>query len=298
MSAIAYPYLRIDAAEVMANPWSVDEGGWRLLGEYLPDWDYASEVRVRRSVKINVASIADRLGIAASELRLKIVVTVGTGGAREDRLRRIFWASDVTFSQTEFDIELLLDGLEIAQRFTLRTDIVLAGPASAGNILAPKRVGLKLWDDELKVRIEPEEARFPIEALRFSDIFPDSRNALWMLEWTPAALDEDFEGSFRLFVNDDFPDFISRVSHGDVTTLRLLMDGVRLQIVRGALANDEFSTTGIDPEAVTVAAAVTRWLLLAFPAEDIAAVRQLATFAPGRFEAAISGAREETGFHA
>jgi len=293
MTAIAYPYLRIDPAEVMADPWTIDDGGWRVIGEYLPDWDYASELRVRRRVRVDHANIAKRFGIPPGDLRLALVVTFGTGGAREDRLRRRVWAQDVVADETDFEIDLLLDGLDIAQRFSLRTDILLASPAGVGSPLAPKQPGLRLWDEMLRVRTEPDEARFPIEALAFSQHFPDHRNAPWILEWTPAQIEEDFEGAFRLFINDDFRDFVSKVSLGDATILKLLMGGVRLQIVRGVLGNEEFDAVPTEESPLSIAAAVRRWLALAFPGEDIAAVRELAVYSPAKFEAGISGVGEE-----
>ncbi len=293
MRSIAYPYLRIDAAEVLATPWGVRDEHGRILGEYLPDWDYASEVRLRRRVQINVTSIAGRFGVPVADLRLKLIVTVGTGGVREDRSRRIYWARDVTFEEADFDVELLLDGLDIAQRFSLRTDLLYVGPIHGGDALAPKRTGLRLWDEMLRVRVEPEEARFPIEALSFSRHFPESRDALWRLEWSPADLAEDFAGSFRVFINDDSPDFVSKVSAGDITTIRLLMGGVRLQIARGALSNDGLEDAVANGGQVSIAAAVSRWLSAAFPGEGVASVRQMVVYNPALFDAALLGVHED-----
>ena len=292
MSAIAYPYLRIDAAEVLASPWSVRDEDRRTLGEYLPDWDYASEVRLRRRVQVDLASIACRFGVPVADLRLRLTVTVGTGGAREDRDRRIYWARDVTIDETDFDVELLIDGLDIAQRFSLRTDLLYSGPVAEGGVLAPKRAGLRLWDEMLRVRVEPEETRFPIEALSFAQHFPESRGALWRLEWSPADLAEEFAGSFRLFINDDFPDFVSKVSAGDITTVGLLMAAVRLQITRGALSNDGLEDAVAHGGQISIAAAVSRWLSAAFPGEGVAAVRQIAVYNPALFDAALSSVYE------
>jgi hypothetical protein len=298
MSAIAYPYLRIDAAEVLASPWSVRDEDWRILSEYLPDWDYASEVRLRRRIQVNISSIAGRFDVPIADLRLRLIVTVGTGGAREDRNRRTYWARDVTVEESDCEVELLLDGLDVAQRFSLRTDLLYAGPVQGGGVLAPKRTGLRLWDEMLRVRVEPEEARFPIEALSFSQHFRESRDALWRLEWSPADLAEEFAGSFRLFINDDFPDFVTKVSTGDITTVRLLMAGVRLQIARGTLSNDGFEDALANGGQISIATAVNRWLSAAFPGEGISAVRQLSIYSPAVFDAAMSGVNEEGGMNA
>jgi len=293
MSAIAYPYLRIDDAEVITSPWAYREDERRILGDYLPEWDYASEIRLRRKIAIDMSRIANRFGVSDTDLRLKLVITVGTGGAREDRYRRVYWTHDVTRDDADHQVDLSLDGLDISQRIKLRTDLLYSGPGAGGSILAPKRAGLSLWSEEMLVRVEPAEARFPVEAMSFSQHFPDSRNAMWRLEWSPADLTENFTGSFRVFINDDFPDFVSRMSAGEITTVGLVKAAVRVQVTRGALSHNGFEDALKEDSQVSIASAVQRWLTAAFPGESIATIRQIADHSPALFDAAVSGVHEE-----
>ncbi|MDH6298230.1 hypothetical protein CFBP5507_25920 (plasmid) [Agrobacterium salinitolerans] len=293
MSAIAYPYLRIEDAEVLTSPWAYKEEDRRTLGNYLPDWDYASEIRLYRKITVDVPRIAKRFGVSDADLRLRLVITVGTGGAREDRYRRVYWAHDIARDEADHEVEFSLDGLDISQRIRLRTDLLYSAPGVGGSILAPKRTGLSLWDDETLVRVEPEEARFPVEAVSFSQHFPDTRNAMWRLEWSPADLTEDFTGSFRVFINDDFPDFVSKMSAGEITTVGLVKAAVRVQVTRGALSHNGLEDALKEESQVSIASAVQRWLTAAFPGESIATIRQIADHNPALFDAAISGVYEE-----
>ncbi|UWM84950.1 hypothetical protein [Rhizobium sp. SRDI969] len=293
MSAIAYPYLRIEDAEVLTSPWAYKEEDRRTLGNYLPDWDYASEIRLHRKITVDVPRIAKRFGVSEAELRLRLVITVGTGGAREDRHRRVYWAHDIARDEADHEVEFSLDGLDISQRIRLRTDLLYSAPGAGGSILAPKRTGLSLWDDEMLVRVEPEEARFPVEAVSFSQHFPDTRNAMWRLEWSPADLTEDFTGSFRVFINDDFPDFVSKMSAGEITTVGLVKAAVRVQVTRGALSHNGLEDALKEESQVSIASAVQRWLTAAFPGESIATIRQIADHNPALFDAAVSGVHEE-----
>lgn len=291
--SIAYPFLRIRDPDVIATPWERIVGGRAaLLPEYIDDWDSAGELKVRRELKVNMPAVATSLGLDPEGLRLRALVTVGTGGHREDRQRRRWWAGDFTADASEREIEFTVEGHELSQRFALRTQLLFWGPVNSGGPLSPKRPGLRLWDHQFRGRVEPEESRFPIESVSFGSAFPDSREALWRLEWSPGEISDPFAGAFRLLVNEDDPLFITRLSAGDPTTIRLLMGSVRIQITRGVLANTAFTDELASESGESIAGAVRRWLTLAFPNQDLGTIRSAAVLDPARFDAALAAVSE------
>lgn len=291
--SIAYPFLRIADRDVIATPWQRTlDGQTGLLPDYVAGWDSASELRLRRDLQVNMPAVADTLGFDLPDLRIRALVTFGTGGFREDRQRRSWWWADLADGDAEREIEFVIEGHEISQRFVLRTQLLLGAPADAGGALSPKRPGLRLWDDQFRGRVEPEEPRFAIESVSFRALFPDSRDALWRLEWSPGELTDEFAGAFRLVVNEDDPLFIARLSASDPTTLRLLMGSVRVQIARGVLDNPAFTPELAAQNPVSIAAAVQRWLAQAFPNQTFEGVRAAARLEPARFDASLAAVNE------
>lgn len=294
MTAIAFPFHRIHPDDVIAEPWRlVEEDEPTDLGYYLPSWDYSSDLRVKRRLRVNIARVAGSLGLPTEELRLTAVLTLGTGGSREARRRWIPWSDTMRDGVSDLEIDVPVDGIRLSQHLTLRTELLLKGPLEAGGPLSPKRAGTRLWEDTHFLRLEPEEIRFPIETASFRTQFPDSRGALWKLEWSAADLSQEFIGAFRLFINADEPDFVVRVSNADAMTIRLLMGAVRLQITRGALANETFDQHLVAANPTSIAGAVGAWLQLAFPNQDLKSIRQAAAVDPSSFEAALAAVGDE-----
>lgn len=294
MRTIAYPYVVIEDSDVIATHWEFrrEQGDWQPLPAYLAEWDYSDSIRLRREVRVNMPAIARRFGCPEDQLELSLVVTFGTGGGREDRVRRVHASHAINATDHAQELDLQLEGIDISQRFSLRTQILFAGPEGRCVRLAPQQAGLRLWDDIIRVQVEPEEPRFPIEAISFESEFPECAAAPWKLDWSPADPRDEFAGSFRLLINDDFPEFVAGVSAGDPVTMRLLLGGVRLQIVRGLLDHEDLEEAIAAGEPLSIAAAVSGWLALAFPGEDLESIRQTARVNPSRLDAGITALHE------
>lgn len=294
MRTIAYPFLVIEEEEVIISAWEYLRQGqtWQVLPEYLPDWDYADSIRLRREVHLNVPAVAARFGCAPADLRVRLVVTFGTGGGRDDRVRRVQASLPMSLARDREEIAIQLEGIDVSQRFSLRTQILFMGPLQGCAALAPREPGQRLWNEVIRVQVEPDEQRFPIEAVSFRTAFPELAGAPWKLDWSPADPRDDFLGSFRLLINDDLPEFVARVSDGDPVTMRLLMAGVRLQIIRGILDHDDLREAMAETSQPTVGAAVGAWLSRAFPGEYLDSIRQAARIDPSRLDAAISALQD------
>ncbi len=294
MASFAWPYLRISNDQVIADPWIRYSltGGQPLL-DYVRDWDSANELRVQRRLEVNLAAIALAFDIAQADLRLEAVLTVSTGGLGGQRTRRIYWRKDVRQGQTVHDIDVTIEAADLSQRFILRMELLFVGPTAGGAPLAPKHAGLRLWENVFVGRLEPEEPRLPIEMISFKDAFPESAGALWKLEWSPGAITDEFAGALRVLANADEAEFMDRLRAGDALILKFLLGAVRVQIVRGVLANTDASDLVGTASPTSILGAVVGWLDKAFPGQDLTAVEQAAALDPSRFEAMIAAIDDE-----
>ncbi|NEX92968.1 hypothetical protein [Caulobacter sp. 17J65-9] len=289
MVAIAYPFLRIIPEEVIAEPWTrATANGPVLVDRQVPRWDHAVDLVLRRRLQINLASVAQRFGVAEKDLHLEFIVTVATGGPRGDRHRSIHWRGAVSMEETARVAAVSLAGMTLSQRMNLRTELLMRDPVPAGSSLMPGRAGLRLWEDVHRVQLEPEEARFPTEAVRFSERFPNSGEALWRIDWSPAHLEREFAGAVRLYVNLDFPDFVQRVSDAEDVTMRLITGGIVSQLSRGALDSLSFELGIAESVPGSLGAAIASWLRLAFPNQSLDVIRSRMVSDPAGFEAELS----------
>ena len=238
---IAFPFLTLSDAAVQTEPWhfSLNGGDFKPAGGFVPDWDAASEIRIRRSLGIEPRIAADDLGIAVGHLRLALGVRIGTGSGRLPRrillrkrreLRPGRWRG-------EFDFQIRGDRLSLV--LDVQTQVLLAtAPADCG-VLSPRRAASRLWSDTLRVLLEGEEPRFPMEVADFRALLGSAPAAAapWFLYWSPRDWNRDFHGAARLYLNGDQPDFIKRIEEQDGPTLQVLLADVIGQICE-RLIND------------------------------------------------------------
>jgi hypothetical protein len=257
-----------------------------VLGDQFQHWDYAVDLLLTRTLEVDVAAAAAQLQIPPDELYLDVAVTAGIGGQGGVRDRRLVWREPVGATGARADISFALSGADLSQSLLLTTEIILSKSPSLPGRLSPDRPGLRLWRDDLHVTLEPAGQRFPLEAVSFRHLVPRPPEAALFYVDAGHDLDHDFTGSVRLFLNADQTALMDRVSEGDPTTLQLLVGQVMAQLLRHALADDDF--TPIDAFPGSIRAVLGSWLTLAFPDEPLQEVRILARREPARFEAALS----------
>lgn len=284
MSAIAYPYLRLSDGGL--SPWRVIRDGETAgpLEDVVEAWDYGVDLVLERTLSLDVPEALVSLGLSEGELGL--IVTAGTGGPRGEKVRRIIWRDQVVGAEPR-EITVSLDGSDLSQVLTLTTELVLLR-GEGGGPLSPGAPQARVWRDSVRVVLEPDVRRFPIEAASFRELLRDQPSeALWHLDWSVADLDRDFAGAVRLYLNSDHPEFLARVGAADETVVQLLMGGVINQLARGALEMETFSLTMAGEQPESLGGVVAGWLQQAFPNLALETLRTLARNRPAQFETAL-----------
>lgn len=285
---VAFPFLTLSPESVMASPWQVARGDrvFEDAGDYLPDWDYATLLRVRRSITIRPEDAAAALDLDADELALVAVLRIGTGPGRMPRLivqrQQQELRGRVTF-------ELDLPGHLLSSVLHLRTTIVLARAPADGGELSPRSTGDRLWSDELRVRLEGEEPRFPIEVADIRGLLGGTAAmfAPWYVSWSPHGWARDFHGALRLYLNQENDALLRKVEEEDPETLRFIMADVMGQVCESLLRDDDAEHIVERCEEGSLGGQARNWLALAFPGHDIARVRSILENRPGEFRAAF-----------
>ena len=86
---VAFPFLTFSDTAVETSAWEVSVDGveWSMAGEFLPNWDSASGIRLRRAMRLNPELAASDPGIPVDQLAVGASVRIGTGQGRLPRLQ-------------------------------------------------------------------------------------------------------------------------------------------------------------------------------------------------------------------
>ena len=288
---VAFPFLSLSDAAVDAAPWtrSLNGGDPESAGEFLPDWDAASAIRFRRTLTVDPLIAADDLGVPAHSLRLSIGVRIGTGQGRLPRLillRDCRELEEETW-QEEFDFEVA--GEQLSLMLDIRTHIVLAAPPEEAAQLSPKRIADRLWSDTLRIRLEGEEPRFPIEIVDLPALLGDpvAASTPWYLHWSPMDWDRDFHGAIRLYLSKHHTDFVERIERHDGPTLQVLLADVMGQICERLLTDPQAEDIMAGTEPGSLGAQATSWLHEIWPERNAKFLRSVLESQPGKFRASF-----------
>lgn len=296
---IAFPFLTLSDHSIEAGPWMLrlDDGDESPARDYLADWDYASSISLQRTISLNRALAAAELDIDASELALTLCVRVGTGHGRLPR-------SIISQQQRSFgdeldtlNFEMKVPGHVLSSVLDLMTEIVIERVPDKRGELSPSRPFERVWYDSLRIRLEGEEPRFPIEVANFGRLLPAgiAKSAPWFVHWSPGDWSRDFHGSMRLYLNRDFPEFIDRVTQGDPETLRAVMADVMGQVCEHFLTLDECVDLAESYEEGSLGSQAARWIKAAWPDNDLSFVQSQLRNRPGTFRATMHALAEQRG---
>jgi hypothetical protein len=297
MSRIAFPFLTLDQTAVSPEPWILLEDGEETIAEaWLPDWDPARDLRIRRLLTTDLDRAAELLSMPIDDGALELVVRVGTGIGNMPRRILGTFRQPLSRKEPAVVVDELVSGRTLSQRLLLETLVLLRRPGSAAP-LSPNRSGSKLWSDRLDLRLEGEEPRFPMEAISFLDRFagrPEA-HAPWLLHWTPGNLHRDFGGSVRLYLNSDRADVTERLLAGDRATAQVVLADVMTQIISTSLRQGDFERVVAEADPCSIAGRAAFWIGLAFPGQDIAAIRSMLDLRPSTFHAGVLAAADIAG---
>lgn len=288
---VAFPFLTLSDAAVEAEPWSfsLNNDGWQTLGEVLPDWDSASKLRIRRAVRVTPEIAADDLGITTESPNLSLGLRIGTGPGRLPRLilHREYRELAAGAWQAEFEIEL--PSAQLSLILDVQTQVTIPAPLQNHGPLSPRQPASRLWSDTLRVQLEGEDPRFPMETARIRELLGEvvAAEAPWYLDWSPGAWHHDFHGAARLYINAEQPDFIGRIEEQDAPTLQVLLADVMGQICERLVSDPEADEIMAGAEPGSLGAQAAAWLRAIWPGKDATSIRSVLEQRPGRFRAAF-----------
>jgi hypothetical protein len=293
MSRVAFPFATLREEAVDVTPWQVHSGGHPVSNARSVDaWDYGVELQLRRDLRVNWDVVQAQLGNVSRDAEFDIVVTAGTGIGSYPRVRTVLWTGRLTDGTGPVEIVLTIPGNGLSSRLHVETAVILARPAQKRSDLSPGTLGARLWRNVEDLALEGDASRFPMEAISFRRQFPGAGRdeALWLLHWHPSAIQSDFMGAVRLYLNSDQTEFLERFRTGDTLVMRMVLAGVMAEMASTILAMDDGVDAIRDGEPASVAGRVRGWLGLAFPGVSLATVREKLRSRPGEFHAALQAA--------
>lgn len=291
MSRIALPFLTLPNELVNFSGWMIGPPGEPLspASDILENWDYEQDIQVNVHVEIDFTEAANRLGLEAADLKLAVVLVAGTGtGSLPRRVDRLETAV-LDINDPAITFEATIPGRTLSGQLQLSLRIVLDAPVNSGSPLSPKQRGARLWQHHKHILIEDGgDSRFPIELASFSESFKarPEQYAPWLVDWSPTTLEADFSGNVRLYVNSDIERVCARFVEGDALTLQAMVADVMTQLIEAAL-DVEYEAVLDRYEEGSIGYQARAWMEMSFPGQSLENIRQMRTYAPGKFKALI-----------
>jgi hypothetical protein len=288
---VAFPFLTLADSAVEMSVWKVSLDGieWSDAGEFLPHWDSASNIRVRRTIRLHPEVAASDLGIPVDHLALAASVRIGSGQGRLPRLIIFRVRQELRADNPSWDFEQRIEGHSLSMLLDLQTEILLVKAPGVFSQLAPLHPADRLWSDNIRIRLEGEEPRFPIETVDLAQMLGGgiSGAAPWHLHWSPRDWGRDFHGAVRLYLNEKASDILERIESEDPATIQFLLGDVMSQICERFLADPEADTLMEAAEPGSLGAQAASWLRKAWPGKDASFIKSVLESRPGEFRSTI-----------
>jgi len=288
---VAFPFFTLSDSAVEASAWeiSLDGAEWCAAGEFLPHWDSASDIRIRRKLRLDLDVASSDLGIPVDQLAAAASVRIGTGQGRLPRVilsrtRREFRSGDKSW-----EFEQTIEGRRLSMILDLQTEILLAKAPADRSVLSPIHPGDRLWYENFRVRLEGEEPRFPIETADLAQMLGGgiAGTAPWHLHWSPGDWTRDFHGAVRLYLNTRSGEILQRIEDEDPATIQFLLGDVMSQICERFLVDPEAETMMYAAEPGSLGAQAATWLRKAWPGKDASFIRSVLESRPGVFRSTM-----------
>ena len=291
----AWPYRRLVGDLVQASAWVIDPGteAEREIPGSLPDWDYQTDLKLRRRVSIDPLACRDSIGLA-SEAPLAISVR---WNAVPSLLRGSAAWVPLTDDTQEYVIDVDITGERLGGVVRLETLVVLAADGEPRPAVA-HLIGSNLWHDSIEIRLQGDAPLFPIALIPFSQSSLPAR-AAWFLE-LGADLNATALGAIQLLVNEEHPRIVAAVGRAgspndvDRTVLSALRSDVVRTMLERALGDEAFEMT--QPFEKDTLGAVLQGLMRTYMSsyldDDIAEIRRIRANDPPLFATIVQAATE------
>jgi hypothetical protein len=259
----------------------------------LPDWDYQTDLRLRRSLTVDLVDGRRSAGLDASaplaiSVRWNVVPSLVRGSAA--------WIP-LDGDQREWTVDVHIPGERLGGVLHVETSVVLAGEAEQ-RPAAAHRPGSVLWSDATEIRLQGDAPLFPIALVPFSkSSLPDK--AAWFLE-LGSDLEASALGAIQLLVNQEHPAVVAAVSRagnpGDVdrTVLSALKSDVIRSMLERAVTDEAFEMTAeFDKDTLgAVLQGLVRTYMSSYVQEDLLDIRRIQSNDPSLFGAIVQAATE------
>lgn len=291
MRRLSLPYRQPSAAVVQAHDWTLVVDDEQVpLPSHLPDWDYRTDLHLRRSVEIDTAALRAGASLPQSApITLAVVWTATGSGLRAPACRVPIKAAE----REVLDLEVRIAGSEVGGLLTLETTIVLDDRLVDASPVAARRAGSVLWRESHELRLQGDAPQFPLAVVDFARTsFPD--DAGWHLQISQ-NLSAATMGAMLLLINERNPVAMSAFQNAakpravDKVVLSAIYLDVARTMVEHALRSDEFSDAS-EYEDETLGATLQALVDQLFPGSSISDLRLRMENAPAHFASEIQAA--------
>lgn len=291
MTRRVLPY-RVPAEEaVRAEPWRLRlEDEDIMLPPAIPEWDYHLDLRLRRTVGIDLARVRRESGLPLDAALVLSSVWTATGSNLSGPAEQIGVHGTDTAT---VELDFTLRGADLGGLLVLDTALLLGERRHDARPSVPRRAGSVLWSDRRSIRLQGDAPQFPMAVIDFAHTsFPDG--AAWHLQIS-GGLHSATMGSLLLLVNEQntVTTTAFRNAAGPRPVDRTVLSAVRADTARTmiehALVNEEFTEEAGFPEGSLGATFLDLFDRL-FPDQSIADVRLRRQQSPALFASDLQAA--------
>lgn len=291
MTRRVLPYRAPSEDVVAAAAWSLmTEDGEVAMPEALPDWDYQMDLRLRRTVRVDLGRARSQSGLPNDASLMLSAVWTATGSNLSGPAQQVRLTESGTRT---VELDFRLRGADLGGLLLLDTALVLAERRSDARLSSPRRAGSVLWSDREALRLQGDAPQFPMAVIDFARTsFPEG--AAWHLQIS-GGLESATMGSLLLLVNEQNTITATAFENAGkprpidrVVLSAVYADAARI-MVEHALGNDEFAEDADFPEGSLGATLLSLFDQL-FPEQSITDIRLRQRQSPALFASDLQAA--------